>query len=368
MQTLEPKIALGLYSDSAAVYINACLLKTDGLDILEEPISLTRPYTTELREEILSLSYPDDLTDNDRFNQINEKITKEHFLVAQELLKQVERSIPHVDVVGYSGYTVHHRASDKSDVYFGNSDLLAAQLNIPVIDRFAQTDMKAGGTGGPLLSTFIEAITRNQPKPLVVVSLGGITRLTYIGVLGQQYGFDVGVGCLLLDRWLQRHAGIEMDFDGVWAEKGKVDQRLLAYLLKTPYLAQQPPKTLDRNDFNQLLEHVEGCSPADGAATLMEFVVQSIVQTQKFLPDKPAKWLLNGGGTLNPSIVLRLKRALSAPVETMKEADMLHYNLDAAGYAFLAVRSLMQLPITFPETTGVAQPTTGGLYHSVNQA
>ena len=368
MQTLEPKIALGLYSDSAAVYINACLLKTDGLDVLEEPISLTRPYSPELREKILSLKYPDDLTDSERFNQLNNEITQEHFAVAQELLKQVERSIPCLDVVGYSGYTVHHRSSDKSDVYFGNSDLLANRLNIPVIDRFAQTDMKAGGTGGPLLSTFIEAITRHQPKPLVVLSLGGITRLTYIGVLGQQYGFDVGVGCLLLDRWLQRHAGIEMDFGGVWAEKGQVNQRLLDYLLKTPYLSKVPPKTLDKNDFNQLLEHVEGCSPVDGAATLMAFIVQSIVQAQQFLPDKPAKWLLNGGGTLNPGIVLRLKQALSAPVETMKEANMLHYNLDAAGYAFLAVRSMMQLPITFPETTGVEQPMTGGIRHSVNQA
>lgn len=367
MQTLEPKTSLGLYSDLSAVYINACLLKTDGLDILGEPISLTRTYPADLREEILSLRYPDDFTDASALKKLNDRITTEHLCVAQELLGSVSRSIQHVDIVGYSGHILHHRAEDKQDVILGAADVLARCLQTPVIDRFSQTDLQAGGTGGPLLTTFTEAIMRAQPKPLAVVSLSGLSTLTYIGPLGEQYAFDVGVGCLLLDRWLQRHAGVEMDFDGTWAEKGTVDQRLLDYLLKTPYLLKQPPKTLDRDDFNHLLEHVAGSTPADGAATLTTFIVQSIVRASAFLPDKPVKWILTGGGTLNPAIVLRLKQALGASVETIAETQMPHYNLSAAGYAFLAVRSLFCLPITFPKTTGVAVPMTGGLYHAPNQ-
>ena len=364
MQKLEPKTALGLYSDASAVYINACILKTDGVDVFDEPISLTRPYSAELRERILAFKYPDDLTNVALLKDLNEKITAEHVAVAKELLAQTARQIPHIDIVGYSGHLLHHRPEEKLNIYLGDGDKLAQELQIPVVDQFAQADMKAGGTGGGVLMTFMEAITRHQEKPLAIVSLSGITRLNYIGSLGERMAFDVGVGCLLIDRWLQKHAGLEMDFDGTWAEKGKVDTRLLAYLMKTPYLSQKPPKTLDRDDFNVLLAHVEGSTVEDGVATLTEFVVQNIVNAVRFLPEKPKQWIVMGGGTLNPAIMLRLKRSLSEPVETISRLEMPAYNLDAAGYGFLAVRFLMQMPITFPETTGVSTPMTGGVYHS----
>ncbi len=365
MKTLEPKTALGIYSDSSAVYIDACILKTDGLDILEEPLTLTRPYSPELRDDILKLSYPEDFTDMNLLKSLDDRITAEHLAVAQELINKTARHVPHIDICGYSGHSVRHHTADRLDISLGHSDTLAQKLQIPVIDRFIQTDLKAGGTGGPVLPTFLEAVTRTQPKPLCIVSLSGISTLTFIGQLGELRAFDIGVGCLLLDRWLRRHVGMDMDFDGQWAAKGSVNQRLLDYLLKTPYLLQPPPKTLDRDDFNHLLEQVEGCSPADGAATLTAFIVQSIVRVQAFLPDKPVKWILTGGGTLNPTLVLWLKQALGNNTETIAEADMPNYNLDAAGYAFLAVRSLMELPITFPDTTGVSQPLSGGQYHPV---
>jgi len=367
MHTLEPKVSLGLYADSSATYINACLIKTDGLDILAEPISLTRSYSPELKERLLHLKYPDDVANADFMTELNRDLVAEHGAVAEELLEQVSRHIPKVDVVGYSGHLVHLGISDRQAVLWGSGTDLAQKLHIPVINRFIQTDLQAGGMGHPILSTFWEAAMRPRKKPLAIISLGGITTLTYIGELGEQYAFDVGVGCLLLDRWLQRHMDVEMDFDGTWAEKGRVDERLLAYLMKTPYLAQKPPKSLDRNDFNHLLDHVEGSSPADGAATLTAFIVESILTACSFLPQPPLEWILTGGGALNPAIVLRLKKKLGAQVSTISEINMPHYNLNAAGYAFLAVRSLMGLPITFPTTTGVSEPISGGLYHAVSE-
>ena len=366
MQVLEPKTVLGLYSDLSAVYTDACILKTDGLDIFESPISLTRPYSSEIREAILSVNYPNDFTDTSKLHDLNQKITEAHIAVIQELREKISRQLPHIDFIGYSGHLLHHDWSGKNAVVLGNSDVMAHQLHIPVIDGFIQTDLQAGGTGGPILTTFLETITRSYAKPLAIISLGGVTGITYIGSLGEQYAFEVGVGCLLLDRWLQRHAGVEMDFDGTWGAKGTIQKRLLDYLLKTPYLMRQPPKALDRDDFNHLLDQVEGCSPADGAATLTQFVVDSIVQALQFLPDKPTQFILTGGGTLNPTLVLGLKRALSGTVQTVKELKMPQYNLDAAGYAFLAARSVMNLPITFPGTTGVSTPMTGGIYHAID--
>ena len=367
MQVLEPKISLGLHSDLSAVYFDACLLKTDGLDILDRPVSITRPYPAELRETILSMHYPDDFTDAKRLSDLNARLTLEHTLVAQELMEQVARQVPKIDIIGYSGHLVHLDARDRNAVILGDGDRLAHQLQIPVVDRFIQTDLQAGGVGEPILPTFWEAITRPFEKPLGIINLNGISRLIYIGPLGEQRAFDVGVGCLLLDRWVQRRAGTEMDFDGLLAEKGTPDDRLLSYLLKDEYLHRLPPKSLDRDDMDHLLTHVEGCSAADGAATLTEFIIGSIVAALPFLPDRPKNWILTGGGTLNPSLVLRLKRALDGQVRTISDLDMPHYNLDAAGYAFLAVRSLMQLPISFPDTTGVLTPLSGGLYHRASE-
>ena len=367
MSVLENKTALGLYSDLSAVYINACILKTDGLDILSEPVSITRPYPIDLREQILSLRYPDDFTDTQMLKKLHDRITTEHLCVAQELLDEYKRSLPDIDIVGYSGHMLNHRVADKQDIILGDATVLSRCLGVPVIDRFSVADLKAGGTGGPLLTSFWEAVFRDYPKPLAVISLSGLSTMTYIGPLGEQYAFDIGVGCLLLDRWVQKHINIEMDFDGTWAERGQVDKRLLDYLLKTPYLLKKPPKTLDRDDFNHLLEHVEGCSLADGAATLTEFIVQSILNAVSFLPDKPVLWILKGGGTLNPAIVLRLKKMLGKDVKTISELNMPHYNLSAAGYAFLAVRSLAGLPITFPTTTGAPEQMTGGFYHNFKQ-
>ena len=169
MQVLEPKIVMGLYSDLSAVYIDACLLKTDGLDIFEAPISLTRPYPADVREAILSVNYPDDFTDTPKLNNLNQKITAAHITVAQELKEKVSRRLPHIDIIGYSGHLLHHDWSGKNAVILGNSDTIARQLTIPVIDGFIQTDLQAGGTGGPILTTFWEAITRSYQKPLAII-------------------------------------------------------------------------------------------------------------------------------------------------------------------------------------------------------
>ena len=367
MQQLETKTVLGLYADLPATSISACLLKTDGLDILSDPVSLTRPYSAELKERLLNLNPQEDLANAELLKELDSLVTVEHLSVAEELLAWADRQVPEPDLVGYSGHTVYQGIADKHAVLLGNGNDLARVLRVPVIDRFIQSDLQAGGTGGPLLSTFWEAQTRKRPKPVGIIALGGITSLTYIGSLGEQYAFDIGVGCLLLDKWLQCHAGLEMDFDGLMGAKGQVDRHLLDYLLKTPYLAQKPPKAIDRNGFNDLMKQVEGSSPADGAATLTAFIVGSITRSVSFLPTPPVEWILTGGGTLNPTLVLLLKKALSGPVYTISDLKWNTYSLEAAAYAFLAARSLMQLPITFPTTTGVPEPLTGGFYHSVSQ-
>ena len=363
LDQLRPVTALGLYSDSSAVYVDAAVLETDGLDILTPPVMITRSYPADLREQVLALKGADSLVDTARLSQVEEDLMTFQISVAQELLDQMQKTHPNIEIVGYSGHSVRHKAADRFDFTLGKGHVVAQALHLPVVNRFVQADLRAGGTGGPMTAPFLEALSRPLQKPLGYVTLGGISGLTYIGSVGELQAFDIGVGCLLLDKWLKRHADLDMDFDGTWGAKGQPDTKVLEQLLKAPYLAQRPPKTLDRDDFDGLLEQVEGLSTADGATTLTHFIVESIVKALDFLPTRPAQWILLGGGIHNPNLVRLLKKRLGGLVQTASEAKLSFYEAGAPAYAFLAVRSWMNLPISFPGTTGVSAPVSGGDWH-----
>lgn len=361
---LESKVTIGVYSDAAFSGVDVCILTTDGLDITDTPVSLSRPYPPELREDLEALKKDDDFVSTDRLFYLEEKITAHIIAAIKELIEQTERTYPHIDVIGLSGQTVYHNPLQKVNITLANALAIANTFGCPVINRFIQSDLTAGGKGGPLLATFFELLTRKLQKPLVFASLGGISALTYIGQNGELMSFDVGPGNILLDTWVQQRYGQEMDFDGLLGAKGHVDERLLTALMRHPYLTEPPPKSADRNEFNHLLRQVEGSNAADGAATLTLFIAKALVSASQFLPEKPALWILAGGGTFNPTLVLEIKKELAPTHVTVASDYGWNKNtLACQGYAFLAVRSLFNLPISFPSTTGVAEPTPGGQIH-----
>ncbi len=357
---IEPKTTLGLYSDSSASEISLSLYQTDGLDILSEPVSMIWPYPAELREELLRFSFNGDLTDVDYMKDLSARLTAFHLETMRDFIDKHKRAYPHIDLIGYPGHAVYHHPADKVHIDFGDPETITDGLDIPVVSRFIQSDLKAGGCGGPMFPTFYDALTRKLEKPLVLVSLRGITSMTYIGAFGQLKAFDVGIGTLLLDGWMMRHTGSEMDFDGTYGARGEIDERLLTYLLKNPFLHQDPPKTLDKEKVMDLWAHLEGSATDTGAATITAFIARSIAAAQKFLPEKPAMWVFTGGGISNPTLMRMIRQELGVPTHTSAELGWQKGTLEAMGYAFLAVRSIFGLPISFPQTSGVREPVSGG--------
>ncbi len=357
---IEPKIALGLYSDSAANEISLSLYQTDGLDISSEPLSMIWPYPAELKEELLRFSFNGDLTDTAYMKDLSARVTAFHLDVIHDFIDKHKRTHPHIDLMGYPGHAVYHSPKDKVHIDLGDPETITDDLGIPVVSRFIQSDLKAGGCGGPMFPTFYDALTRNLEKPLVLVSLRGVTSMTYIGAFGQLKAFDVGIGTLLLDGWMMRHTGSEMDFDGTYGARGQVDERLLKYLLKNPFLHQEPPKTLDKEKVMDLLAHLEGSKTDAGAATITAFIAGSIAAAQKFLPEKPSMWVFTGGGISNPTLMRMIRQELNVQTHTSAELGWQKGTLEAMAYAFLAVRSIFGLPISFPQTSGVHEPVSGG--------
>ena len=352
------KWALGLHSDPSATELQASLVSTDGLDVLDIASTLTRPYPHDLHDKLLSIK-KDDIANTAKLQNLNKQVTTCFIDLAQQLITKTSALSITIDAVGLSGYGFYHQPETKVHLTFGDAQDIANALHLPVVHHFVKEDLNAGGVGSPLLTVFWDALCRDLPKPIAIVGLGGIIRLSYIGTVGDIMGFDVGVGTVLLDRWIERHIAQEMDFNGLYGAKGHVDERVLNTLLKMPYQLQQPPKAIQRSNFLGVFEQIQGLSTEDGAATLTHFLAHSVKQSAVFLPQDPVQWIFTGGGTQNPTLMLALSQLLPNTVNAaniFKKAD----TLDATGFAFLAIRHMMHLPISFPATTGVYEPVSVG--------
>ena len=355
---LKNHVILGLYSDPSSLALETAVIETDGLDIKCVHHTTVIPYTHELREQLLRYR-ANKRWDADLFNQLSHQMTQFFIQEAQAIVQQLQTQNIQIEVIGLSGHTALHDPEQNLHLTFCNAEGIANALKTPVVHHFVKEDLNAGGVGSPLLATFWATLCQNMDKPLAVVGLGGVTHLVYIGPVGELVGFDVSAGLALLDSWVFRRAGQELDFDGLLGAKGNVDERVLRALLDSSYLQKKPPKSVRRVDAAPLMEQVEGLSAEDGAATLTAFTVQAIVYAQRFLPQVPEQWIFMGGGTYNATLMLQLAQQLPN-VKTGKQILKTTDAINAMGFAFIAARYLEGLPISFPTTTGVKEPFSGG--------
>jgi anhydro-N-acetylmuramic acid kinase len=218
----------------------------------------------------------------------------------------------------------------------------------------------AGGEGAPLAPVFHAALATGLERPLAVLNIGGVANLTFLGADGALLACDTGPGNGPLDDWAERHLGAPCDRDGALAAAGQTDAAVLARLLAHPYFARAAPKSLDRLAFSAALaaSGLDRLSPADGAATLVAFLAEAVAGTR--LPMPPRRWLVTGGGRHNPAIMAALRVRLAVPVAPAEAAGWDGDALEAQCFALLAVRVQRGLPLSFPGTTGVAQPLPGG--------
>ena len=188
------------------------------------------------------------------------------------------------------------------------------------------------------------------------MNIGGVANVTWIGE--RIIAFDTGPGNALLDDWMQKHTGAAHDADGACAKRGRVNEEALTALLTNGYFGQLPPKSLDRNDFSAA--PVAGLSLEDGAATLTAFTAASIARAREHTPIEPRVWVVCGGGRKNRTLMSMLASNVPNAVVPAEALGLNGDFIEAEAWAYLAVRSVLGLPITYPDTTGVGQPLTGG--------
>ena len=354
---LASMLALGLMSGTSADGVDAALIETDGVRVRRTGLALTVPYDAALRRDVLAVMADPAQAEHGDLVALEAAVTAANLHAARTLL---DRAGEAVDVVGLHGQTVLHRPERRFTRQLGDGAALHRALGVPVVNRFRHADVAEGGQGAPFAPLLHAALLHDERGPLAVLNLGGVANVTYIGG-DELLAFDTGPASALLDDWMTRHAGLSYDKDGATAASGQVDAAVLAGLLGHPYFARTPPKSLDRNAFP--LTAADGLSLADGAATLAEFTVQSIARARDHLPGRPRRWLVGGGGRHNTHLMGRLRAVLRVPVDSVDTLGWDGDALEAQAFGFLAVRTLLGLPLSLPGTTGVPRPLPGGVVH-----
>ncbi len=266
-----------------------------------------------------------------------------------------------VDVIGFHGQTVLHRPQRRLTVQIGDGAALARALGVTTVWDMRAADVAAGGQGAPLVPVWHKALVEaaGVARPVLVLNLGGVGNVTFVPESGDPVAFDTGPANALIDDLMLERLGVAMDRDGASAARGHVDKTALAELLAHPYFAKPAPKSLDRNAFSRA--PVAHLGTQDAAATLTAFTAHSVALALQHLPAAPRGVIVCGGGARNPTLMAALAGALGCPV---RGAAALGWNGDAVeaqAFAYLAVRVLRGLPLTYPTTTGAPAPIVGGV-------
>jgi anhydro-N-acetylmuramic acid kinase len=358
--------AIGLMSGTSLDGIDIALVETDGERSVRFGPSFVFPYADADRSLLRSaLADAANLANRTArpgaLAAAEAMIVTRHAEAVEAFLDRTQIQPATVDVIGFHGQTVLHRPDRRLTIQIGDGPKLAKRLGIKVVYDFRAADVAAGGQGAPLVPIFHKALVDAAAleRPVIVVNIGGVANLTFIGASGDPIACDTGPGNALLDDLMLRRVGMAIDRDGATAARGKIDEATLSALLAHPYFDLPPPKSLDRNGF--AAERVEGLSLEDAAATLTAFTAASIAGALEHLPAPPLRAIVCGGGARNPTLMRALQQRLPCP---LADAGLYGWSVDAIeaqAFAYLAVRRLKSLPITFPTTTGVSQALTGGL-------
>jgi anhydro-N-acetylmuramic acid kinase len=292
-------------------------------------------------------------------------VAEEHLRAAQGFMADNGMTAADLDLAGFHGQTVWHeppgRTRDEGrTVQLGDAGLLARGLGLPVAFDFRSADVAAGGQGAPLAPVYHDAIRRwsGLDAPVALLNLGGVGNITLSRRDGTLAAFDTGPANGMIDLWVQARTDRRLDEDGALARAGRVDEAVLAAYLGHPYFRSRGAKSLDRYDFS--IDPVAHLSLEDGAATLTAFAAHAVALGVAACPEAPRMIVASGGGRHNPVLLAAIREAAGVPVTTAEDQGWRGDSIEAEAFAYLAARTARGLPISFPGTTGVAAPMTGG--------
>lgn len=362
-------ISVGLMSGTSGDGVDASIIETNGINQYHLIKDKYYEYDSDVYRDIHSLKEKIHTIDHlkiydEEINNLERKITIFH----AEIIKEI--NISDETIIGFHGQTIYHNPEEKISRQLGNAKLLNQLTNKNVIFDFRSNDILHGGQGAPLASIFHHLISvQNEIKPPVCfLNIGGISNITIVKNVDDFSNLisrDIGPGNCLIDNWVRKNSKKKFDQDGLLAASGKRD-KIIFEQAQELYANRNNKKKLsfDTNDFD--ISFIRGLNFEDGVTTLTDFTA-SIVSEELFLSLKESKEKINkillcGGGRKNKILIKKIKEKLPSYInlELIDEYEVNGDFIESQAFAFLAVRSILNLPISFPNTTGCYKPCTGG--------
>ena len=355
--------ALGLMSGTSMDGVDASIIKSDGDREYSIKMDEYFEYEGELRQKLINIRekvlVADDLkTHSDEIKSLEKEITLFHANAVNKILKTSKIEI---DLIGFHGQTIFHDPSINITKQLGDGNMLSQLTKKLVVYDFRQNDLKNGGQGAPLAPIYHYLLVKTFKEkgtikiPTIILNIGGIANITSINESYKMTSMDIGPGNCLIDKWIMSNSNKSFDNNGDIAKSGKVDKFILEQTIDNFYYnIDNKKRSLDINDFD--ISFAKGLSLEDGAATITELTAEII---SKKLLDKDI--YVCGGGRKNKYLIDSIQSKIKKKILQIDNLGIDGNHIESQAFAYLAIRSYLKLPISFPETTGCKKPCTGGI-------
>jgi len=363
--------SLGLMSGTSMDGIDASIIKSNGEGKYETIFDQYFKYNDEIYRQLVNVrdkigSSQDLKVNSIILSELERKITLFHATVCKKIINDYSSNI---DLIGFHGQTIFHNANEKISKQLGDANLLSSLLKKKVVYNFRENDLINGGQGAPLAPIFHQLLAnKNQINlPVCILNIGGIANITVISSrdFNDLKSYDIGPGNYLLDEWVRKNSDERYDKNGELAKIGKTDKLILNQAIDNFDIINNNNLSFDVKDFD--LNFVRGLSLEDGISTLTDFtaylIYQSIITLIDFDKVKELNVLICGGGRKNSSLINSIKDKLPSNV-SLSLIDEYKINgdfIESQAFAYLAIRSFLKKIISFPKTTNVKKPSSGGI-------
>jgi len=352
--------SLGLMSGTSGDGVDASIIESDGIDQIKGLSNNYHPYPSYLSGEIHRIKEKiknsnDLIRFSDEIEFLSGKLTDFHASVANKRFENIK-----VDIIGFHGQTIFHNPEEKISKQIGWGKKLSSLTKKIVVYDFRQNDLKNGGEGAPLTPIYHKLLAKIFVKkrkiklPVTILNIGGIANITSISKNYEMLSMDIGPGNCLIDKWIRLNTDKSFDDNGTIARSGKIDKFILEQSLDNFYHNKiRKKKSFDINDFD--LSFARELTLENGAATLTEFTAD--ILSKKILDDDT---YVCGGGRKNKFLIESIKKKVKNKIKKIDDLGIDGDFIESQAFAYLAIRSYLKLPISFPETTGCKKPCTGG--------
>ena len=369
--------AIGLMSGTSMDGVDVSLIKSDGFNQFTNILDEYFEYNESLHQELIELrnliiNINDLKQHSSRLNKLEREITVFHSKIVSDLSIKYQNEI---DFVGFHGQTIFHNPEQKISKQLGDGKLMSQLVKKKVIYDFRQEDIANKGQGAPLTPIFHNLLSRriNEKQqinfPIGFLNIGGISNITKIIKKDEKLednleAFDSGPGNCMIDEWVRKNSKNSFDENGSIAKSGKINQLILNQVIDN-FKINSFDKSLDVKDFD--ISFARGLSLEDGCATITNFTAYLIakgIEHANGSNDKPIKYLICGGGRKNSFLIQSIKDYLTnkknISLSSIDDYDLDGDYIESQAFGYLAIRSFLNLPISYPKTTGCELPTVGG--------